>query len=133
MDEWIGILIAGILVVCFIAVFIYCIYIAIQTRKNLENQPKMEELQGFAPEVDAVSSLEEIYATVVDQRCEVKMVGLQTPKTMQSFVVVFQTRNREYISFEVPEEMYHGLEIGQSGMLTYVEDNLYGFALEESE
>ena len=117
-------------------VFLGC-WMAFREHKNSRKQPGASAAAPV-PEPDEEPdleppALEEIYATVVDLRCEVKMVGLQTPKTIQCFEVLFQTRNRDYLRFQVPEEMYHGLEVGQSGMLSYIDGNLYGFALEETD
>ena len=68
-------------------------------------------------------------ATVVDQTCCVKTIGYKTPKTMQEFAITFQTENGEIIKLNVPEEMYDGFEKNQTGMLTVVDGQLYGFEL----
>ena len=70
-----------------------------------------------------------IKATVIDQTCCVKTVGIKTPKTIKEFTVVFQTENGETLKWNVPEEMYDGFEKGQSGTLSVVDGELYGFEL----
>ena len=73
----------------------------------------------------------EIRATVVEQECCVKTVGIKTPKTVKEFAVVFETGDGEILKLNVPEEMYDGFEKGQTGFLTIVDGDLYGFVLDE--
>ena len=99
-----------------------------------ENTPKKKPApkprKQPVEEQEYVPKLEEIYATVESTSCQVKMVGFKVPKTVQIYTVAFRTRDHKLLTFQVPEEMYHGLEEGQQGMLTYVDQNLYGFELE---
>ena len=74
---------------------------------------------------------QELRATVLDQTYEVKLVGTKTPKATKIFTVVFRTEDDKVLSFHVPEEMYDGFEKGQTGVLTVVDGELYGFAIEE--
>lgn len=41
----------------------------------------------------------------------------------------FKTDEKEIIKLEIPQEMYDGLEIGQSGEVTLVEGELYSFII----
>ena len=84
-----------------------------------------KDAASAAPEFTTVS----IKATVIDQTCCVKTVGIKTPKTIKEFTVVFQTENEETLKWNVPEEMYDGFEKGQSGTLSVVDGELYGFEL----
>ena len=95
-------------------------------KKKPAPKPRMQPVE----EQEYVPKMEEIYATVVSTSCEVKMEGYKTPKTKKIFTVVFRTRDHKLLTFQVPEEMYHGLEEGQQGVLTYVDQCLYGFELE---
>ena len=70
-----------------------------------------------------------VNAEVVDQVCYVKTVGIKTPKTVREFVITFKTENGDFMKFNVPEEMYDGFDKNQKGILTFVDDQLYGFAL----
>jgi len=69
----------------------------------------------------------EVYATIVDHTCRVKTIGYQTPTTVQEFTVVFETEDGKLIRLDVPQDMYDGLEKGQTGLLTIVDGNLYSF------
>ena len=70
-----------------------------------------------------------IEATVVDQACCVKMIGYKTPKTIKEFTITFRTESGEIIRLSVPEEMYDGFDKNQTGILTLVDGQLYGFEL----
>ena len=76
---------------------------------------------------------QEVRASVIDVNCAVQTVGLKSPKTETVFTVVFQMEQKEVLSFQVPEEMYEGLEVGQAGLLTIVDGQLYGFVPDEAE
>ena len=70
-------------------------------------------------------------ATVADLACWVRMAGsYKAPKAVQEFAVVFQTEDGEMIKLIIPEEMYHGLEKGQVGIVTVRDGELYSFELE---
>jgi hypothetical protein len=70
-------------------------------------------------------------ATVVELACWVRMAGsYKAPKAVQEFAVVFQTEDGEMIKLIIPEEMYHGLEKGQVGIVTVRDGELYSFELE---
>ena len=69
----------------------------------------------------------EIHATVAELYCGASLNGMKTPKSVKEFIVVMQTNDEEFHKFSVPEEMYEGFEIGQSGILTLVDGQIYGF------
>ena len=85
------------------------------------------------PEESPPPEYEEIIArvTVVDLACWLRMAGsYKSPKAVQEFAVVFQTEDGEMIKQIIPEEMYHGLEKGQAGIVTVRDGELYSFELE---
>ena len=61
-------------------------------------------------------------------RCRVDMVGIKTPKAVTIYTVEFKT-DEKIIKLDIPQEMYDGLEIGQSGEVTLVEGELYSFII----
>lgn len=95
---------------------------AIAKQKEL----KKKDSKPDEPEYTTVTAR----ATVVDQTCCVKMVGIKTPKTVREFAVVFQLENGDILKMNVPEEMYDGFEQGQTGILSIVDGDLYGFELD---
>ena len=70
-----------------------------------------------------------VQAKVIDLSYRVDMVGIKTPKSTEFFTAVFETNNGEIIRVEIPQEMYEGLEKGQKGELTLVENELYSFII----
>lgn len=100
-----------------------------QKRQHAETQKEPQTNHDEVPTFD--TALREIKATVVEQACGVKMVGIKTPKTVKEFLVVFRTETGELLKFDVPEEMYDGFEKGQTGTLTVSAGQVYGFSLDE--
>jgi hypothetical protein len=91
--------------------------------RNIENQPD----RPLAPQYVERT----FHATVVDMACWVRMGGsYKSPEAMQEFAVVFQDEYGKQMKFMIPEEMYHGLEKGQFGIVTVRDGELYGFELE---
>ena len=70
-------------------------------------------------------------AKVIGQNCAVRMVGTKTPKTVREFVVSFESETGEIFNLPVKEEVYDGFEIGQTGLLTMVDKELYSFVPSE--
>ena len=108
---------------------IFCIIMGIkQYKRDKEKQIDAKHNSELAPtEIEYLPI--EMRATVVNQTCCVKTIGIKTPKTIKEFVVAFQTENGEILKLNVPEEMYNGFEQGQAGTLTVVDGQLYGFEL----
>ena len=71
----------------------------------------------------------EIQATVVDLCCAVRTVGYKPPKTVILFTVTFETADGQHLHLQVPQEMYEGLEKGQTGLVTLVDGELYSFEI----
>ena len=90
-----------------------------------QKELKSEDIKQDEPEYTTVT----VRATVVDQTCCVKTIGIKTPKTIKEFTITFQTENGEIIRLNVPEEMYDGFDKKQTGILTVVDGQLYGFEL----
>ena len=107
---------------------IFCIIMYIkQLKRDIAKQQehKNENNKPEEPEYITVTTK----ATVVDQTCCVKTIGIKTPKMIKEFSITFQTENGEIISLNVPEEMYDGFDKKQTGVLTIVDGQLYGFEL----
>ena len=109
---------------------IFCIVMYIkQLKRDIVKQKELknESHKPEEPEYTTVTTK----ATVVDQTCCVKTIGIKTPKTIQEFSITFQTENGEIISLNVPKEMYDGFDKNQTGILTVVDGQLCGFELTE--
>ena len=109
---------------------IFCAIMGVkQYKRDIEKQKELqsESIKPEEPEYTTVTTR----ATVVDQTCCVKTIGIKTPKTIQEFTITFQAENGEIIRLNVPEEMYDGFDKNQTGILTVVDGQLYGFELTE--
>ena len=72
----------------------------------------------------------EINVKVVDQCCSTRMVGVKYPKSIEEYFICFQKDDGEILKLLVPKECYDGFEIGQVGLLTLVDGELYSFKLD---
>jgi hypothetical protein len=121
------------LIICAAGIIILFVTLGFCLVKAIKNAPRQrEEAKRQIAKRQAILSedgiqMQELEASVVDLSCQVNMVGIHTPKTEKCFFVTFQTKQQEKLMFEIPEEMYQGLELGQQGQLTYIEECLYGF------
>lgn len=121
-----------ILIACAATTLFFLLMIFVpmfKNRKTIRAEVERQEEERCSIEF----SNEELRATVIDHSCSVQMVGLKMPKATKIFSVSFETENSEILTFQVPEEMYDGFEKGQIGLLTIVDGQLYGFALDEAE
>lgn len=121
--------ISAILVIVAVAIFLGCMIYLFKNRHSIREEAERQEEARCNIEFYNV----EIRASVIDQSCAVKTVGIKSPKTETVFTVVFQTEQEEILSFQVPEEMYEGLDVGQTGLLTIVDGVFYGFTPEEND
>ena len=109
---------------------IFCTIMGVkQYKRDIAKQKelKSEDIKQDEPEYTTVTAR----ATVVDQTCCVKTIGIKTPKTIKEFTITFRAENGEIIRLNVPEEMYDGFDKNQTGILTVVDGQLYGFELTE--
>ena len=121
-----------ILIACAATTLFFLLMIFVpmfKNRKTIRTELERQEAERCCVEF----SHEELRATVIDQSYTVQMVGTKTPKAAKRFCVFFETENGNTLSFQVPEEMYDGFEKGQTGLLTIVDGQLYGFAPDEAE
>lgn len=113
-----------------VCVVIGAIALFLVIRHNARNAPA----QTSAAEIAEPEYTPQTFrATVIDQACTVKTVGWKTPRTVKEFMVVFQTEEGQRLEFFVPEEMYDGFEKSQTGTLTLMDGELYGFEPETAE
>ena len=127
MDEAIKLIITAAMLLAALTV---CIIYSVSGIRNWKKDMEKAKEQ-IARRKEMLSETEpeliQVQATLVDQNCLVKLVGMKTPKSKAIFTVVFKTEDAQTLVFEIPEEMYHGLDVGQKGQLTYVDEYLYGF------
>lgn len=112
-----GLILFGALMVCTITGIIY------------RSKPKKNGVQDDDNLAEPEYQRLEVNATVIDLACGVEVKGHKTVKAVKTFRVAFELESGKVITLTVPEEMYEGIEIGQKGLLTLVDGELYGFEL----
>jgi len=125
-----GLLAVGLCVLVFV-----CYALSVRRRQDRwdkQDVPRPAPVWKEEPE-EREYALQKVKATVVDLACGVRTVGLQPPKTITEFAVAFQSATGQVYRFTIPEEMYEGLEKGQTGILSFIDGELYGFDLGETE
>lgn len=98
--------------------------------ENIQAELDRQRAQTADP-FDPQITTEELRATVIDHTCQVQLIGIKTPKATKIFTIVFRTEDGKVLSLNVPEEMYDGFETGQTGLVTMVDGELYGFTPED--
>ena len=136
--EWLRSNLTGVIAVV-LCVLVFAVYgISVKRRekrwddRDAPRQSPAREAEPAEPK-EREYALQTVKATVVDLACGVRTVGLQTPKTITEFAVAFQSATGQVYRFTIPEEMYEGLEKGQTGILSFIDGELYGFDLGETE
>lgn len=113
-----------------VGIFALLIYMVIMIDKQQKEEKKAKNdtknstySDDELPEYETV----EIHATVVNQSCSAKVVGIRNPKAIKEFFVYFENDNGKKLELSVPEDVYDGFETGMSGILTLVDGQLYSF------
>lgn len=125
MDTVAIIFIFLILISFFVAMFI----LAIKNEKY-EKIKKEQEKNNPANNEEREFETIDINVKVIDQFCTTRMVGVKYPKSIEEYFISFQKENGEVLKLLVPKECYDGFEIGQVGVLTLVDGELYSFKLD---
>ena len=112
--------------ICIRAIIIFALYI----RKIIKPYKQKEKTESNSSPSEIKTEFEAVKfkAQIVDLRCRVDMVGIKTQKAVTIYTVEFKT-DEKIIKLDIPQEMYDGLEIGQSGEVTLVEGELYSFII----
>ena len=79
------------------------------------------------PEVQTV----DLNVKVIDLMFKTHYEGIKLPKLIKTFLVFFEDENGKVFNIEVSEENFDAFEIGQKGLLTLEDGQLYSFQLDE--
>ena len=112
--------------ICICAIIVFALYIRIIIKPY--KQKEKTESNSSPSEIKTEFETVKFKAQIVDLRCRVDMVGIKTQKAVTIYTVEFKT-DEKIIKLDIPQEMYDGLEIGQSGEVTLVEGELYSFII----
>lgn len=112
------------LIVFAVLMIIKCILSFIKL--NNFKSKKQEEIETFEE-----PPLTEISATLVSKECLVKTYGIKYPETKQEFYFVFETDDKNLLRYRVEENEYHLYNENQKGTIALVNENYYGFCVDE--
>ena len=104
---------------------VFLLILIIITEKKAKKQVNANE-ENLEEEFEKDS----FFATVTDMHCSTEVIGIRNPKNVRSFAITFELEGHEVFVLPVNEEQYDGFDIGQRGILTVVDGELYSFELE---
>lgn len=118
----------SIVIILFLIIFFAFIIgiVAYLEQKAKIKQEKNDSLNNEEREFETV----DINVKVIDQFCTTRMIGMKRPKSIEEYFISFEKDNGEVLKLLVPKECYDGFEIGQVGVLTLVDGELYSFKLD---
>lgn len=116
-----------IIAIIVLSVVSFCLLLVV-TQKISEKAKNGSHSDNDFPEYETVK----MKAKVIDLYCLTKVVGIKNPKSVKEFFVCFENDNGEVFNLAVSEEIYDGFEQGQTGLLSMVENELYGFEPDEN-
>lgn len=129
MGDWAMTIFLGFLLVSILAGLVTLAIISYKHDKaNKIDKETAEKL--IEESLEAEFENVQLKATVVDLSCSAEVVGIKKPKAIEQYCVAFESDDGKSFKFDVPKEMYDGFEKGQTGLLTIVDNELYGFEIE---
>ena len=75
--------------------------------------------------------LTEIKVKLISKECFLKTYGIKMPQTKQEYYFNFETEDKKILRYKVEESEYHLYDENQKGTIAIVNDNYYGFCVEE--
>ena len=107
--------------------FFVCMFVLlIKSEKYEKKQKELNSQKDDSTEFETI----DIKVKVIDQYCTTRMAGVKYPKSIEEYFISFEKDNGEVLKLLVPKECYDGFEIGQVGVLTLVDGELYSFKLD---
>lgn len=113
--------------IIIVAWIIYKIVSRTQADDSNDSNPKdinTEEIFEEPP-------LTEIKVKLISKECFLKTYGIKMPQTKQEYYFNFETEDKKILRYKVEESEYHLYDENQKGTIAIVNDNYYGFCVEE--
>ena len=73
----------------------------------------------------------EINVKLIKKECFLKTYGIKYPETRQEYYFIFETNDKNILRYKVEESEYHSFDENQKGTIAIVNDNYYGFYVDE--
>ena len=119
---------ALILGLIMFAVWIIFQCISSVVKLNSSKGKKQEETEVYEE-----PPLTEIKVKLVSKECFLKTYGIKYPQTKQEFYFAFETEDKKILRYKVEESEYHLYNENQVGTVAIVNDNYYGFCVNEDK
>lgn len=122
------------IILCLVFAFVIFVIVLVvfdkmKNKRKKAEQPQSEVEQETAEIFETEIIKEKMRVSVVDQFCRVEMIGTRSPKSIEIFTVVFETDEGKIFKFDMLQEMYDGIDVGQRGVLTVANGKFYSFEL----
>ena len=95
---------------------------------------KLNIFKGKTEEVNETYEeppLTEIKVKLISKECFLKTYGIKYPETKQEYYFIFETDDKKILRYKVEESEYHLYNENQKGTVAIVNDNYYGFCVDE--
>ena len=114
-----------------IAIFTFLIFYGIMMNKEEKRQKAQKATRDLSEDTPPEVQTVDLNVKVIDLKFETHYEGIKLPKLIKTFLVFFEDENGKVFSIEVSEENFDAFEIGQKGLLTLEDGQLYSFQLDE--
>lgn len=114
-----------------IAIFTFLIFYGIMMNKEEKRQKAQNATRDLSEDTPPEVQTVDLNVKVIDLKFETHYEGIKLPKLIKTFLVFFEDENGKVFNIEVSEENFDAFEIGQKGLLTLEDGQLYSFQLDE--
>ena len=114
-----------------IAIFTFLIFYGIMMNKEEKRQKAQNATRDMSEDTPPEVQTVDLNVKVIDLKFETHYEGIKLPKLIKTFLVFFEDENGKVFNIEVSEENFDAFEIGQKGLLTLEDGQLYSFQLDE--
>ena len=114
-----------------IAIFSFLIFYGIMMNKEEKRQKAQNATRDLPEDTPPEVQTVDLNVKVIDLKFETHYEGIKLPKLIKTFLVFFEDENGKVFNIEVSEENFDAFEIGQKGLLTLEDGQLYSFQLDE--
>ena len=114
-----------------IAIFTFLIFYGIMMNKEEKRQKTQNATRDLSEDTPPEVQTVDLNVKVIDLMFKTHYEGIKLPKLIKTFLVFFEDENGKVFNIEVSEENFDAFEIGQKGLLTLEDGQLYSFQLDE--
>ena len=121
----------GIVFLVGLIIIVAWIIYKIVSRTQADNSNDSDPKDINTEEIFEEPPLTEIKVKLISKECFLKSYGIKMPQTKQEYYFNFETEDKKILRYKVEESEYHLYDENQKGTIAIVNDNYYGFCVEE--